>query len=72
MTIYIASNDPYNEGLALLQASKYEPQLISYQQVRDLASRAFRDILDGADIITTLNILTDQANDLQAELQPSP
>ncbi len=72
MTEYIATNNQYNKGLALLQASKYEPQLISYQQVRDLASQAFTDILDGADITTTLNKLTDQANALQAELQPSP
>lgn len=72
MTEYIGSNDPYRQGLALLQSSKYEPQLISYQQVRDLVSKAYNDIMGGSDVTTTLNNLTNQANAIQAELQPSP
>ena len=69
---YIAQNAQYGEGLALLQHSKYEPQLISYQGVRDMASQAFNEIMQGADAKTTLDSLTEQANALQAELQPSP
>jgi multiple sugar transport system substrate-binding protein/sn-glycerol 3-phosphate transport system substrate-binding protein len=69
---YIAQNAQYGEGLALLQYSNYEPQLISYQGVRDLVSQAFNEIMQGADVTTTLDSLTEQANALQAELQPNP
>jgi multiple sugar transport system substrate-binding protein/sn-glycerol 3-phosphate transport system substrate-binding protein len=69
---YIAQNAQYGEGLALLQYSNYEPQLISYQGVRDLVSQAFNEIMQGADVTTTLDNLTEQANALQAELQPNP
>ncbi len=72
MTQYNVSNDPYRQGLALLQFSKYEPQLISYTHVRDLVSKYFEEIMQGADIKTALNNLTDQANGLQAELLSSP
>jgi multiple sugar transport system substrate-binding protein/sn-glycerol 3-phosphate transport system substrate-binding protein len=69
---YIAQNAQYGEGLALLQYSKYEPQLISYQGVRDLASKVFHEIMQGADTTITLDSLTEQANALQAELQLAP
>ena len=67
---YIAQNPQYGEGLELLQYSKYEPQLISYQGVRDAISIAFNEIMQGADITATLDALTEEANALQAELQP--
>ena len=35
--------------------SKTEPQLISYQQARDLVAKAFKDTLSEAEITTTLN-----------------
>jgi multiple sugar transport system substrate-binding protein/sn-glycerol 3-phosphate transport system substrate-binding protein len=53
----------------LLQYSKYEPQLISYQGVRDASSQAFNEIMQGADLDATLDALTELANALQAELQ---
>jgi hypothetical protein len=37
-----------------------------------MASQAFNEIMQGADAKTTLDSLTEQANALQAELQPSP
>jgi multiple sugar transport system substrate-binding protein len=67
MTGYIGSNDQYRQGVSLLQYNKYEPQLDSYQQVRILVSRAFNEIMSGAEISSTLNKLTQQANALQAE-----
>lgn len=71
MKDYLAQNTQYSQGLALLKFSKYEPQLISYQGVRDLTSQSFNEIMQGADITKTLDSLTEQANALQAELQPS-
>jgi len=55
-------------ALALLPYGYYEPQLISYQGVRDAAQQAFNEIMQGADIQATLDVLTQTANDLQAEL----
>jgi hypothetical protein len=52
----------------LLQYGTFEPQLISYQGVRDAAEQAYNEIMQGADIQTTLDDLTQQANELQAEL----
>jgi hypothetical protein len=68
---YIIHNSQYGEGLALLQYSKYEPQLISYQGVRDMVSQAFNEIMQGSDAATTLDGLTEQANALQIEHQPA-
>ena len=69
---YIAGNDQYgsqySQALDLLKYGNFEPQLISYQSVRDLAEQAFNEILQGADIQTTLDALTEEANALQAEL----
>lgn len=69
---YIANNDEYgsqySQALELLQFGDFEPQLISYQSVRDIAEQAFNAILQGADIQATLDALTEEANALQAEL----
>ena len=51
-----------------LQYGAFEPQLISYQSVRDLAQQAFNEIMQGADIQATLDALTEEANALQVEL----
>jgi ABC-type glycerol-3-phosphate transport system substrate-binding protein len=69
---YLAQSPQYGEGLSLLKYSKYEPQLISYQGVRDTASKAFNAIMQAADATTALVSLTEQANALQAELQSAP
>ena len=52
----------------LLPYGTYEPQLISYQGVRDAAQRAFNRIMQGGDIDEILSALTEEANDLQDEL----
>ena len=68
LTGYVEQNPQYGEALALLGYGAYEPQLISYQAVRDAAQTAFNEILQGADIQGTLDALTDTANELQEEL----
>jgi multiple sugar transport system substrate-binding protein len=68
---YISGSDfgvQYAEALSLLQYGTYEPQLISYQAVRDATQEAFNAIMQGSDIQETLDDLTDTANELQAEL----
>jgi len=65
---YVATNTQFGQALDLLQYGAFEPQLISYQSVRDSATAAFNEIMQGADIQTTLDALTEEANILQAEL----
>ncbi|MFZ1400303.1 MAG: hypothetical protein WAS33_25595 [Candidatus Promineifilaceae bacterium] len=56
-------------ALDLLPYGIFEPQLISYQSVRDAASEAYLAIVvQGADVQSTLDELTETANELQAEL----
>jgi ABC-type glycerol-3-phosphate transport system substrate-binding protein len=66
---YTADNAAYATALDLLQYGSFEPQLISYQGVRDAAEEAFNEILAGADVEGTLEDLTELANELQAELE---
>jgi multiple sugar transport system substrate-binding protein len=65
---YVEENVQWGQALALLPFSYYEPQLISYQAVRDATSGAFNQIMQGADIESTLANLTQTANNIQAEL----
>jgi multiple sugar transport system substrate-binding protein/sn-glycerol 3-phosphate transport system substrate-binding protein len=65
---YISENPQWGQALDLLQFGMFEPQLISYQGVRDAAEMAFNEIMQGADIQATLDALTEEANELQAEL----
>lgn len=67
---YVTTNAQYGQAVDLLQYGAFEPQLISYQSVRDLAQQAFNEIMQGADIQATLDALTEEANALQAELMP--
>ena len=68
LTGYVEQNPQYGEALALLGYGAYEPQLISYQAVRDAAQTAFNEIMQGGDIQATLDALTETANELQEEL----
>ena len=68
LTDYVGENPKWGQALKLLPYGTYEPQLISYQSVRDAAEQAFNEILQGADIKATLDALTKEANELQAEL----
>lgn len=66
------SGSPYGaqfqQALDLVQYGTYEPQLISYTAVRDAVTAAFNEIMQGADVQTTLDALTEEANALQEEL----
>jgi len=70
LTDYLDENPQWAQAVALLPYGTYEPQLISYQSVRDAVTQAFNAIMQGADIQATLDALTEQANQLQAELMP--
>ena len=65
---YVSENPQWAAALALLPYSSYEPQLISYQSVRDAAQAAYNEIMQGADAQATLDALTEEANELQEEL----
>jgi multiple sugar transport system substrate-binding protein len=64
---HVEDNAQYGQALALLSYAYYEPQMISYTTVRDAASAAFNQIMQGADIQSTLDELTRTANAAQAE-----
>jgi multiple sugar transport system substrate-binding protein len=64
----VLNNKPFQQGVALLPYSAYEPQLISYQAVRDAATKAFNEIMQGADIQATLDNLTAFANEQEATM----
>ncbi len=56
------------QGLEMLPYAVYEPQLISYDQVRRSMAEAFNAIMQGADIQSTLDELNEFANQTQEEL----
>ena len=64
----MTENPIWASAVNLLQFGIGEPQLISYQTVRDEADKAFNLILEGADVQATLDELTEMANELQAVL----
>jgi multiple sugar transport system substrate-binding protein len=68
LTDYLGENPQWATAVELLPYGSYEPQLISYQAVRDAAEQAFNEIMQGADIQETLDSLTVEANELQDEL----
>lgn len=65
---YLAENTQWTQAVELLPFAYYEPQLISYTGVRDAATQAFNEIIQGADIQATLDQLTEDANAMQEEL----
>ncbi len=69
----LKENVQWQQGVALLPYSVYEPQLISYTAVRDAGQKAFNEIMQGADIQATLDELTRFANEqeqtMMAEMQ---
>lgn len=68
LTDYLSENPQWAQAVELLPYSYYEPQLISYTAVRDAATQAFNEIMQGADVQSTLDTLTETANELQEEL----
>jgi multiple sugar transport system substrate-binding protein/sn-glycerol 3-phosphate transport system substrate-binding protein len=68
---YIASavgGQQWSQALDMLPYGVYEPQLISYDQVRRSISEAFNAIMQGADIQATLDTVNENANQIQEEL----
>ena len=65
---YVDSNPVFGDAIDLLNYGKFEPQLISYQAVRDEALNSLIEIVQGADVESTLSDLTETANELQEEL----
>jgi multiple sugar transport system substrate-binding protein/sn-glycerol 3-phosphate transport system substrate-binding protein len=65
---FLTANTQFAQAVELLPYSAYEPQLISYTAVRDAATKAFNEIMQGADIQTTLDNLTTFANEQQATM----
>jgi len=68
LTDYVSQNPQWGQALELLPYSAYEPQLISYTAARDAVTQAFNEIIQGADIQTTLDTVTATANETQAEM----
>jgi ABC-type glycerol-3-phosphate transport system substrate-binding protein len=56
------------QALELLPYSAYEPQLISYEQVRDRLEQDFNAIIQGADVQATLDAANEFGNQVQEEL----
>jgi hypothetical protein len=54
--------------LELLPYGIYEPQLISYEQVRDRLEQDFNAIIQGADVQETLDAVDEFGNQVQEEL----
>ncbi|MEZ4732392.1 MAG: extracellular solute-binding protein [Caldilineaceae bacterium] len=68
LTEYVSENPVWGQALELLPFSAYEPQLISYTAVRDAVTQAFNEIMQGADVQSTLDAVTETANETQEEL----
>jgi len=65
---YIPTNPKYADALKLLPYAQFEPQLISYADVRNAVSDTFQEIINtDVDIQQALDELTDLANQLQAD-----
>jgi multiple sugar transport system substrate-binding protein/sn-glycerol 3-phosphate transport system substrate-binding protein len=71
MTDYMEANPVYAQGFALMPYSTYEAQWCAcYEEVRRLMEESYSEILDGADIDTTLARLQEDANISLAENTP--
>ncbi|MEZ4635865.1 MAG: extracellular solute-binding protein [Caldilineaceae bacterium] len=68
LTDYLASNPQWAQAVEMLPYGAYEPQAISYQAVRDAVTAAYNEIMQGADIQTTLDNLTTSSNEQQATM----
>ncbi len=65
---YIAENPKYADALKLLPYAEFEPQLISYSDVRNAVNDAFQEIINSdVDIAQALEDLNTLANELHAE-----
>lgn len=69
---YFVENTQYSAAFEVLLSAdvRTEPPFASYEEVRRLISATFNDVLDGADIATALEELTDEANLINADMLP--
>ncbi len=62
---YFTDNPQYEAAFDLLGSTKAEPPVAGYDVVRDMVEeQAFYLILDGADVQETLDMITDEANEV--------
>jgi ABC-type glycerol-3-phosphate transport system substrate-binding protein len=57
----------YNRSLGLIQYGKGEPSVPAYYSVRGEIEKAYAAIINGDDIMSTLNSLNDEANAILAD-----
>ena len=57
----------YDKSLGLIQYGKGEPSVPAYYSVRGEIEKAYAAIIEGDDIISTLNNLNDEANEILAD-----
>lgn len=69
---YFTQNPQFKTAFDILLESdiKTEPPFASYEEVRRSVTAAFEDVLDGANVETTLQDLTKEANDINADMLP--
>ena len=62
-----ANSAQYNETLSFIQYGKGEPSVPGYYSVRGEVEKAYAGIINGEDIMSTLNKLNDDANAILAD-----
>jgi len=67
LTDYFEANPAYKTAFELLPYGKFEPPVPGYDFVRDKVREAMAAIADGADVQSTLDKLTEEANEILAE-----
>jgi multiple sugar transport system substrate-binding protein/sn-glycerol 3-phosphate transport system substrate-binding protein len=68
LTEYLAKNPQYAEALVLLPYTNFEPQLLSYREVRQVVNETFQTMIrDEAEIEAALSELEERANLLELE-----
>jgi maltose-binding protein MalE len=68
LTDYIESNPKYADALEMIPYAGYEPQLISYNEVRNAVTEVFNQILtDDLDIDQAMADLDEEANQIHQE-----
>ena len=64
---YFTANPAYKTAFDLLQYSKFEPPTPGYDFVRNEVGTSLAAIIDGADVVETLNALNETANQILAD-----
>lgn len=72
MTDYFAENPAYATAFDLLKYARFEPPVPGYDFVRDIVSEVWAAIVDGADVVSALTDLNEEANEILGEQLDSP